>query len=234
MRTVLARTAALVLVAGMTGLAACGTEEVRALDVVRTAAAATVAEETARVTVSLDTEASALDASASFIGRLDGSELEGTVQVAFVEVAVRVVDEIAYARPFGDRWLGVDLARLAERAPETEILRGSDILDALGQVTDVVVDGSEEIDGTTTQRYRAVIDLDALTAELPPALTDAVATKVGGEVPVTVWIDANDLVRRVVVEAGPEGEHRLQVDVTDLGVAVDVDPPPADQVTMLG
>ena len=55
----------------------------------------------------------------------------------------------------------------------------------------------------------------------------------GDELPVTIWIDGDDLVRRVTVETSG-GADRLQLDVTDVGVPVDVQAPPADEVTMLG
>jgi hypothetical protein len=127
----------------------------------------------------------------------------------------------------------VDLARFGDRVEQAQVLRGADLLGALDQVTDVVPAGEETLDGTVTQRYDATIDLDDITARLPVGMADGLRERLGGDVPVQVWIDGDDLVRRVVVEAGG-GADRLQVDVTDPGIAVDVQAPPADQVTMLG
>ena len=218
------------VVAVAAGLAGCGGGEATSLDVVRTAAAATVDAETARVDVTVEGR---VDASASFVGRLDGSELDGTVKIARFEVPVKIVDSVAYVRPLGDHWLGVDLTRFGERSDEADVLQGSSVLETLGEVTDVSNEGADELDGVQTTRYDAVIDLDELADELPPRLADAMREEVGDELPVTVWIDADDLVRRVTVETSA-GADRLQVDVTDVGVPVAVEAPPADQVTMLG
>jgi len=231
MRRLLVPLASLALAAGLT---ACGNDPVAAIDVVRTAAAATVKAETAHVDVTLDGE---IDASASFTGRLDGSAVDGTVKAAGFEVPVRLVDGVAYVRmPFGDRWLGMDLSKLREAQPDqagvADALQGTGVLQALGDVADVQAAGQEDLDGVSTSKYTAVIDLQTAAADLPPKLADALQGKAEGTVPVTVWIDGDDLVRRVVVEDDAVG--RLQVDVTDVGVVVDVQAPPADQVRMVG
>ena len=222
--------ASLALVAG---LSACGDDPVPAIDLVRTATAATVDAETARVEVTLGGQ---LDGSAELVGRLDGTEVEGTLQVSGFEVEARVVDGITYVDlPFGDGWIGIDLSQHVPQAGQVDVagaLQGTGILRALEDVTEVRAEGDEVIDGVETAKYSAVVDVAAQADRLPPKLAEAVRNRADGTVPVTIWIDGDDLLRRVVVEDGTT--LRLQIDVTDLGVPVDVEAPPADEVRMIG
>jgi hypothetical protein len=237
MRRLLVLPATLALAAGLT---ACGDEPVTAIDVVRAAAAATADAETARVEVTLDGR---LAATASMDARLDGSEMVGTLEAMGITVNTRQVDGVLYLElPGQSGWIGFDLDQAAQQAgvpglfdgatAGASALDGTAALSRLQQVSEVTAEGEDTIDGVATERYAVVIDAQAAldsvvpgnTATLPPAASD--------EVQGTLWIDGNDLVRRLVVEDPNVG--RVQLDIVELGVPVDVEAPPADQVRMAG
>ncbi|MDQ4025129.1 MAG: hypothetical protein M3217_06530 [Actinomycetota bacterium] len=107
-----------------------------------------------------------------------------------------------------------------------EWLRG-----AGGDVEEV---GEEEIDGVTTTHYKADIPVDAIVDQAPDEAS-AEALRAGLEVfgdaesfPVDVWVDADDLPRRISLVLGGEGaslSSKVTVDLFDYGVEVDAQPP---------
>jgi hypothetical protein len=110
--------------------------------------------------------------------------------------------------------------------------------------------GNEEVAGVDTTHYRATIDLRRYPDVLPPELRQAARQSAerlieqlgSSTIPSEVWIDDEDLVRRVrtdfdmKVPTGSGGEVRTQfeasVDLLEFGVeGADFSPPPPDQVT---
>jgi hypothetical protein len=228
----------LVLAFLVTGvLAACGDRPPElAAERVRAAVVATADAETGRVTVAVD---GVVDAEATFAGRVDGTAVDGTVSVLGADIPVRVVDGVAYAKVIGDRWFGVATDRFGERggAPATvgEVLAAAGLLDALREVGDVRAAGFERIGGTDTTRYDATVRIADLAGTVPGNVLPKLEERLGAQVPVTVWVDGDGLVRRAVVALGSgDLATTVQVDVSDLGMPVVVEAPPADQVTMLG
>jgi hypothetical protein len=155
----------------------------------------------------------------------------------------------------GDKWLKLDLEKVdAETALDLgglqqanqnpaqllQFLRGtSDDIEELGQA---------EVRGVETTHYRATVDLDEAvegTAEIGE-LSDEMREQLEAEIermknqtdletlPVDVWLDEDDLVRRIRMDVTfpVEGEElglEMTTDFFDFGVDVDVDPPPAAQ-----
>jgi hypothetical protein len=116
-------------------------------------------------------------------------------------------------------------------------------LKAAGTVDD---QGTEDVGGTSTTKYRAVIDLDRIPALAPADQREAVQASVESlrstygiaELPLDVWIDDEGLPRKMAyaIEQKVQGQNvktSLDMELSDYGVAVEVQPPPASQVTDL-
>lgn len=105
-------------------------------------------------------------------------------------------------------------------------------------------EGQQRVDGVETTHYHAQLSLDRLTAGVPAADRGAVQQAlsklreaVGGtELPVDVWVDAHQLVRRTAmslslhVASGPSLQETVVADLTDYGPQPRPAAPPADQV----
>lgn len=146
---------------------------------------------------------------------------------------------------------GMSLQEMQSSASQTP----ADQLSYLRSVGSVERIGSEKIDGAQTTRYRAVVDLnrelEALDGEeeLTRMYRDLEEQLGTDEFPTEVWIDADGLVRRQLMEVPlpdftsvegadgettaqqlPEGEMTMTVTYGDFGVPVAVEAPPAEAV----
>jgi hypothetical protein len=115
-------------------------------------------------------------------------------------------------------------------------------LRAAGTVTQV---GTETINGVSTTHYRASIDLDKVSAALPAASRAGAQQAIAGleklsnlhQIPVGVWVDGQNLVRRIRLsfhESLPTGQSvstEITVDITGYGPQPAPVIPPASQVT---
>lgn len=123
----------------------------------------------------------------------------------------------------------------------------TDLLQALADLDATVTEiGRETVRGAETTHYRVVIDLEAAVAKLAAdQLADLEAELpdgVSGMLPIDVWMDDNDVVRRLVIEiddfesmglgADTEGVASvlIEFELFDVGEPVTISPPPADQV----
>ncbi|MFO8074856.1 MAG: hypothetical protein R6T85_01910 [Egibacteraceae bacterium] len=98
--------------------------------------------------------------------------------------------------------------------------------------------GEEVLDGTATTRYRVEVDLDAVGAQLGEESDDLIAAlrriHPDGQLPVDVWIDDEDYLRRIdyegVVDLAGLAEVRLgtTIELEDFGVPVEITAPEAD------
>jgi hypothetical protein len=168
---------------------------------------------------------------------------------------MRIPEGLTALGGVGDKWLkidleeaggetGVDLGALQQAnqnpAQLMQFLRGtSDDIEELGE---------EQVRGVETTHYRATVDFDAAaerTAEIGE-LSDEMREQVRAEIertkrqtgletlPVDVWLDEDDLVRRIRMDftfplEGEEVGVEVTMDLFDFGVDVDVAPPPPDQ-----
>jgi hypothetical protein len=152
----------------------------------------------------------------------------------------------AFARESG---LDVDIASLVQG-------QSNDPTQGLGMVRgadNLVKVGTEQIRGTDTTHYRLDIDLDKAISEAPTEQRDALQ-KVANlytvrTLPLDLWLDGEGRVRRyqqsldtgiirlpasLQTQGNPFGGHiTITYDLYDFGSAVDVQIPPADQVTDL-
>jgi hypothetical protein len=99
--------------------------------------------------------------------------------------------------------------------------------------------GTETVRGTKTTHFRTHLDLAKAITDLPadrrPPIDDAVLSSFK-DVPADVWLDDQDRPRRQQMRfdlagAGQPGTLTMTVEAFDYGKAVDIEVPPADQVT---
>ncbi len=143
---------------------------------------------------------------------------------------------------------GFDLSQLQQlgQSDPTQFL---DYLRATSETVEEV--GTEQVGGVDTTHYRGTIELDRVADQVPPdqqeqvrAALDKLIEQTGtAEIPVDVWVDGDGLVRKAeltytaeiqVPGSEPEqSESVVTMEFSDFGTAVEVEPPPADQVTDL-
>ncbi len=148
--------------------------------------------------------------------------------------------------PVGMTWIKADVDKAASLAGSDfgQLLGLSgqspaetlDLLRGAGAVAKV---GSDTIDGSEVTHYRATVDLvQALEQRGVPAPTvqALIATGASTELPIDVWIGADDgFVHRIrfAYDATVNGERvsaELTMTMSDWGTDVSIDVPPADQV----
>ena len=142
--------------------------------------------------------------------------------------------------------LGIDPARLGQ-------LGGNDPRQMIDQIRSVSGEvkklGNETVRGVSTTKYRADVDIRRYPDRLPPAqreqarvAVEKLVDQTGSDTyPMTLWIDKDELVRRVQVEyefdivpgQDERGSFSMRMEFFDFGVPVDVSPPPAKDVADL-
>ncbi len=159
---------------------------------------------------------------------------------------------IAKKLPAGKTWIKGDASTLSEadagQLGQFGSLAGTDPRDVFGILKAISGSiesvGSEEIRGVETSHYRATIDMAKL-GQLVPADQqkslgglDQAAKQAGlSELPVDIWIDADQRVRKLSIDLDvkqPGTDARLQaalsVEFYDYGKPLELTLPPADQV----
>jgi hypothetical protein len=146
-------------------------------------------------------------------------------------------------------WLKVDLSTLGDQAgldlSGLQQVGGSDPTSALNYLQGVSEDGitkvgDEKIRGVDTTHYKATIDLEKAKAQVDESLHDdydKIIEQLGRSTfPADVWVDGDNLVRKMRVSLRPASEQNDAAPVTitqelyDFGTDVEVEVPPADQV----
>jgi hypothetical protein len=129
---------------------------------------------------------------------------------------------------------GTDLGALADQAQSSGPQQGLEYLQGLSG--DVEKIGDDTVAGEHATHYRAQIDYAKVAEKLPEGATrDKLAGL--GVVPADVWIDDSDrdVKMQFAIDGSSFGEAgakvQMTVEMTDFGVPVDVQAPPADQVT---
>jgi hypothetical protein len=151
----------------------------------------------------------------------------------------------------GKRWLKLDLTKVHG-------FPGLSTLDNNPTMTDprhllqylraasasVTNNGSQVVDGVPTTHYHAMLNLDSLAANLPPAEQQAVQNALSQlrsstnlhQLPMDVWVDGHHLVRRIAMSItlpAPDGaglQEAMTADIGDYGPQPQPTAPPADQV----
>jgi len=154
-------------------------------------------------------------------------------------------DSIAYIEagalpgaPTNTEWISIDFAAVgAQMGVNLEAFRqnGAGQLAYLSEVTEIEEVGTETVRDAETTHYRFVTDLAALAEngpeELRPSYEQLIQMTGTEEIPTQVWIDGDDLVRRIVTDfeieqQGQQVTQQSTIEYFDFGVEVDVRPPP--------
>jgi hypothetical protein len=104
--------------------------------------------------------------------------------------------------------------------------------------------GTETVRGVETTHYRAQVDLDKVAAQAPASLRKTYRASIQSlkqslgsrTVPVDVWVDGDNLVRRLAEHLAVKGSGKVDfsVDFYDFGAPVSISPPPASDTLDLG
>ena len=142
---------------------------------------------------------------------------------------------------------GIDLSQL-QQLGQSDPSQALDYLRATGSVETV---GTEEIDGVETTHFKGTIELDKVVEQVPAAQQEQVRKAIDQlkkqtgltEIPTDVWVDGDGLVRKMtfaytakVPVSGSDPQDAsttITMEFSDFGVDVNVEAPPADQVTDL-
>jgi hypothetical protein len=156
---------------------------------------------------------------------------------------------------FGKQWLKIDLEELGELtgadlgAVQQANQNPAQLMQFLRGASDDIEElGKEEVRGVETTHYRATVDLDEAAEQGAEVgeLSDEMREQLQAEIermkaqtgletlPVDVWVDEEDLLRRMEMDVNfaVEGEQvgmDTTMDFFDFGVDVRVARPPADQ-----
>jgi hypothetical protein len=177
----------------------------------------------------------------------DTRRVQGTIQSQGIESAFVSDGLVQYIRlPDGLRspgqkpWLRVDLAKLGvparEASPASPAANPIEALRALGAIVgDVERVGTEEVRGADTTHLRFVADVTKSAGQaadlVPPDQREQLR-----RVPIDLWLDGDDRVRRIrqTLTVGPEAtKQTVTFETFDLGKAVSVELPSADEVQEL-
>ncbi len=185
--------------------------------------------------------------------QLGGSALHLDLIMSGTRMYMKLPQAITAAAPSlgGKPWLGVDLSKLSGGSFSSSLWGNptmsdpTHMLDYLRGLADGVANqGQQQVDGVPTTHYRAALDPGRLVAALPAAdraamqqassaLTQATH---GQSLPLDVWIDAQHLVRRIVMSvtvpgtSGPGLQEAVSADFRDYGPQPAPPVPPGDQV----
>ena len=138
----------------------------------------------------------------------------------------------------GKPWVEVDVSKADTLSSLGDSLTSdpSQTLQVLHAGADSITDeGQQDVDGVQTTHYHAAMNLSRLVPGLPSSLANQLTGD--QDVPVDVWIDAHNLVRRVVMSLtvgqsnGPSLQETATADFSDYGPQPRPSPPPASQVT---
>jgi hypothetical protein len=148
-------------------------------------------------------------------------------------------------------WLSMDPAELGMSERTLGLSAASfdftQMLDSLrGVVGEPEVVGEEDVRGVPTTHYTASMDLEEALAQVPEEERAAAEAQLeqlgdigGAEIPIDVWIDADDLPRRVRMDMDGlfaslgigEGGASITMEYFDFGEPVDIDVPSPDEAT---
>ena len=175
-------------------------------------------------------------------------------------VEVRVVDGVVYMRypealsqfMGGAPWLAVDasdaLAASGTNGPFGQA-DPTQYLEYLAAVSSGVQEVSREtVRDVETTRYHAVIDFEKAMDQVPPEALESLGIDahefaeqlaqmrevLGSEMPADVWIDDDGLLRRMRMDMSVAAQSMsVDLEMYDYGVDVQVEAPPADEVSDL-
>jgi hypothetical protein len=175
-------------------------------------------------------------------------QMPGMEDAGLDQVETVFLDGVVYSQlpmPGGVQWLRIDTAELGTQGLQQ--LGGtsdpSANLDLLEGARDVEEVGEVQVRGATTTHYRFTVDLEAAGEEADAEqrqMLDSMRQQLGtSELPMEVWLDSDDRVRRQRSEIDLDAMHAqgqtasggtvvTVVELHDFGVDVEVEAPPEE------
>jgi hypothetical protein len=107
-----------------------------------------------------------------------------------------------------------------------------DVLELLVNASgDIKRQGNEDVRGVETTHYRIRLDSEELVQQVPPAQREEARESLGARsLPVEVWTDRENRIRRVRFQHAGALKTTMTVELFDFGIEVEVEPPPPEQV----
>lgn len=166
---------------------------------------------------------------ADFALDVSGSGLDADLRMITDATTVWVTED-------DETWYSIPVDEFESGSATPPGLDATGYLAFLEQMGDVTSSGEEEMDGVSTTHYRAEVDL-ADFAEAQGTAVDADALEQAGieSLPIDVWIDGDDLVRRVAItmDANVEGTSfamDIEADFSDFDSGATIATPPAGDI----
>lgn len=231
----------------------------RPVDVLRAAAEKTVSARTARMEMRVS--GGGLEMTATGVTSLTEMKTvmktKTSVGGTTVEGEARVLGDVMWMTtppgvPVAKPWMKIDIAALGKSLDvDFEALANmqqqNDPAQSLaylqGASDDIAEAGTEDLRGVKTTIYKGTFNLakarDAQPQERTKKAIDSLIKKLKSDtMPVTVWIDADGRMRKMVqtidlakvTDGQASGDMTTTFEMYDFGVAVEVTPPPASQV----
>lgn len=133
----------------------------------------------------------------------------------------------------GGKWVKLDIAQMSS------MMGGSGVSDALtnplslmdkmtGYITAATYVGPDSVNGASVKHYKMTIDLKAAMAKMFPNLPGSASASVGSKADEDIWVDDQGRAVKTVVDFGTGSMTTV---LSDFGKKVDVQAPPASQVT---
>jgi hypothetical protein len=232
-------------------------------EVISAAASATEEAGTARIASEQVTSAQGQELTTTLEGTVDlaSGDSDSTLELSLPGQETQssqliTKDSIAYIEsgafpgaPTDTEWISIDFEAVgAQMGINLEAFRqnGAGQLAYLSEVADIEEVGTETVRDAETTHYRFVTDLTALAENGPEELRSSYEQLIqitgAEEIPTQVWIDGDDLVRRIVTDfeidqQGQQVSQQSTIEYYEFGVEVDVQPPPESEtvdITELG
>ncbi|MDQ3756661.1 MAG: hypothetical protein M3394_02280 [Actinomycetota bacterium] len=249
----LAVATALLLLLGVVGLLVVDDEP--GSTVLTTAASATEAKGTARISMAMSFGSGSADTTMNGDGLIDMAGQRA--RVTFTSAALPAPAEVLVDGPIvyvatssaelkaqagGKAWMAFDTSGTVPGLGGGAFSGAGDPMQSLrlmqqkGIAGQVRENGTQEVRGTATTRYVADIDMAAMTRALSSPQAAALEQLVRqADAEMEVWLDDAGVVRRSVFRttfgaASQSLTTTVTTELFDFGVPVDIAPPPADQV----
>lgn len=160
-----------------------------------------------------------------------------TMTMGSTKIDEMLVDGVMYMKapalsPSG-KWLKLDIAQMSQ------MMGGSGMSDALtnplgmmdkmsAYITKATYVGPDSVSGASAKHYRMTVDLKSAMAKLFPNLPTSAAGSIPASANEDIWVDDQGRAVKTVVDFGTGSMTTL---LSDFGKQVDVQAPPASEVT---
>lgn len=225
-------------------------------EAVRSAYDKTAEQDTARVTLRVQTSADGTSVTANGRGTVDLEDGDSVMILSAQgeRIEQRVVDQVLYQKlprseaPGGKPWIKIDVQKVAERQgvgdqSVNDPAQAAAFTKAIDD-KDVTREGTAKVGGVNTTHYRVAVDV----AELPNGA--ALRRQLGPTLPMGVWLDDDGRIRRQQIDmtlkapaedgatdrasSSPQSAKvRTVMEFSDFGTDVKAEAPPSRQVTDL-